>query len=506
MRPPSPARRAPRARALASFGAALRRAAVSLAGQISPLALGRRADPPRPARARPPRSRAGRAPTGSARRAPAPPPPCRRACARAGRSRRAAASTSSSRSRIGVEPAPDSARSSPPRSSASIRSAAQPLGQRVELGVGARDGVGQPLGLGEQLRRAAARRQRARAPRLPPPPPRAARRPRAAASRSALSDGLLLGARVRARSISSSSNRSRSRSRSRVAGAAAQLLELGRAAHARARAPRRTRSRSARCSAPQNAVEQLELRRRHASACGARAARRTTTSRPPSSRRSAAVAERPCTYARVRPSADTRRASTISSVLAVGEALAQLGQLGRVEQPRRQLEDALDVGLLGPGPHDPRARLAAEQQVERVRQHGLARAGLPRDGVQARARAAARPARSAAGSRFAARGAASRPGLPRLRADGSGEPAVVRMPRPQCVRAGRTCRGGGGRSSRPATWASSAMSWRKRTSTRSSGPACRPCGRRSSRRPARPAERLITCEHVVGRDHQRPRR
>ena len=66
----------------------------------------------------------------------------------------------------------------------------------------------------------------------------------------------------------------------------------------------------------------------------------------------------------------------------VGQSLAQVGQGLAVEQPRRRREDALDVRLRRPGPHDPRARLAAEQQVERMREHGLAGAGLAGDRVE----------------------------------------------------------------------------------------------------------------------------
>ena len=65
------------------------------------------------------------------------------------------------------------------------------------------------------------------------------------------------------------------------------------------------------------------------------------------------------------------------------QPLAQLGQLGIVEQLGRRGEHALDVGLLGPGSHDAGPRLAAQQQVERVRQDSLAGAGLARDHVQA---------------------------------------------------------------------------------------------------------------------------
>ena len=51
----------------------------------------------------------------------------------------------------------------------------------------------------------------------------------------------------------------------------------------------------------------------------------------------------------------------------------------------RQREHALDVRLLRPRPDDPRPRLAAQQQVERVREHRLARARLAGQRVQPRA-------------------------------------------------------------------------------------------------------------------------
>ena len=60
----------------------------------------------------------------------------------------------------------------------------------------------------------------------------------------------------------------------------------------------------------------------------------------------------------------------------VGQALPQLGQIRIVEQARRRLEDTLDVGLGRTRPHDSRARLASQQEVERVREHGLAGTGL----------------------------------------------------------------------------------------------------------------------------------
>jgi hypothetical protein len=63
-----------------------------------------------------------------------------------------------------------------------------------------------------------------------------------------------------------------------------------------------------------------------------------------------------------------------------GQAVAQPRPQGR-----GQREHALDVGLGGARPHDPRPWLAAQQQVQRVGEHGLARAGLAGQDVQAAA-------------------------------------------------------------------------------------------------------------------------
>ncbi len=68
----------------------------------------------------------------------------------------------------------------------------------------------------------------------------------------------------------------------------------------------------------------------------------------------------------------------------LGKPLGQLGQLGVFPKPRRHLEDALDVRLARARPDDLGARLAAHQEIERVREHGLSRAGLARDRVQTR--------------------------------------------------------------------------------------------------------------------------
>ena len=65
-------------------------------------------------------------------------------------------------------------------------------------------------------------------------------------------------------------------------------------------------------------------------------------------------------------------------LLGIGaDALAEL-----LAQRLGQVEDPLDVGLAGAGTDDPRPRAAAEQQVEGVREHGLARAGLAGEDVQ----------------------------------------------------------------------------------------------------------------------------
>ena len=65
-----------------------------------------------------------------------------------------------------------------------------------------------------------------------------------------------------------------------------------------------------------------------------------------------------------------------------GQPLAQLAA-----QRRRQLEDPFDVGLRRPRAHDPGARAAAQQEVERVGEHRLARARLAGEHVETRGEA-----------------------------------------------------------------------------------------------------------------------
>ena len=80
----------------------------------------------------------------------------------------------------------------------------------------------------------------------------------------------------------------------------------------------------------------------------------------------------------MRPSALTRRASTSSSASSARRSPSASRTLVG------QREHALHVGLRRAWAHDPGPRLAAEQQIQRVREHGLARPGLPREHVQAR--------------------------------------------------------------------------------------------------------------------------
>jgi hypothetical protein len=74
-------------------------------------------------------------------------------------------------------------------------------------------------------------------------------------------------------------------------------------------------------------------------------------------------------------------------VLPLREPVAQLRQRFLLQQVRGRRECALDVGLRGTGPHDPRARAPPEQEVERVGEHGLPRAGLAGHHRQAGAQA-----------------------------------------------------------------------------------------------------------------------
>ncbi len=68
-----------------------------------------------------------------------------------------------------------------------------------------------------------------------------------------------------------------------------------------------------------------------------------------------------------------------------------LGYVRRTSRPRRQREDALDVCLVCARPHDPATSPSTEQQLERVGEDRLARAGLAGEDVEALSEAQLRP-------------------------------------------------------------------------------------------------------------------
>ena len=129
--------------------------------------------------------------------------------------------------------------------------------------------------------------------------------------------------------------------------------------------------------APAEAVEQLELRRGQGEAPMLVLAEEGHE----------AAAERGQIGSRGRTPADERARAPVlphppgqrQLVAVVSDQVGQVGQLGLLQQPGRQLEHALDVGLGGARADDSGPGLATKQQVERVREHGLAGARLAGD-------------------------------------------------------------------------------------------------------------------------------
>ncbi len=326
------------------------------------------------------RSRAGRARRGTAPRVRARTRRSRRACARDAHTARAA-----------LPPARDAP--GPPRARRDTRAPRRPCpaahirasrrAPRASAGRGRRRSPG----------RALPRRGRAARP-LPPrrsrPPGRcaaiaasaAARRVSTEASRDRSRSRSAFSSSVGATaSISSISNSSRSRSRSRMPRRSRRSSSSRPIARPRRRACSK-RLRRASCSLAAVGVEDLQLSRgENQSRCSCWP--KNASRRAPTAASSAAVTERPWRYARVRPAAVTRRASTSSSESS-GSRSRQRGKLGIAGNRLGHREDALDIGLLGARADDAPARLAAEQQIECVRQHRLAGAGLAGDHVQAR--------------------------------------------------------------------------------------------------------------------------
>ena len=80
-------------------------------------------------------------------------------------------------------------------------------------------------------------------------------------------------------------------------------------------------------------------------------------------------------------------ASQRQLVAVLPDEVGQVGQLGFLEKTGRQLEHSLDISLPRPGANHSGARLAAQQQVERLSEDRLARPGLARERGQAASRA-----------------------------------------------------------------------------------------------------------------------
>ena len=497
-RPPSRARPAPPRTRSASRGAASPRAAVTLGRQRGRARRAPRPAPPRPARSPPPAFSSSVA--------------LRAAALRVRQHRRHAAAVLALEPVVEVEPLLDL-----------LEPAGLGLERRRRSGAARRRGPPP---------RSAARASRSRARRAPGPRPATPSASRSASASSAATPasplsgaiasapapaaatqrvepaqplalgrqrGLLLLGRARApRSPRSRSAAGRGRGRGCPR---ARAAPPARASSSRARAwAAASSSRSSSCSRAAEAVEQLELGRGEREPPvlvlaeeGDAAARRARAGRPP-------MAERPC----------TKRAGAPLRAHAPGEhdLVERLGRSARAGRRARDRRAARAAARTRP-PRRPRGRPAGRSRCAACR---------PAAGrARARARSCPRPVSPVI---------ALRPGPgPQLRPldqqqvlDSQLEEhraQVLRSGRRRSAaagvrrsvrRAGRTCRAGGGRSSRPGSCASSAASCSKRIGDRS--PRARACRR------VRPsvvtstglARRAVHhLEHVVGRHHERPR-
>ena len=236
--------------------------------------------------------------------------------------------------------------------------------------------------------RARPRRRRAARGAVAPPssPPIAASAPPAAIrsdsawrrrSRSGASSACSAGSGATSRSPRARSAAGPGRARARPrASRAARARDGARRSHG----PRGSRAEALKVLRAGEAVEDLELRRGERQLAVLVLAVEGEQRASRAARRSAADAERP----RRRRGCDPRRrrGGRGRSPRLGRKPLRQLGELRVVQQALGELEDALDVGLLGSGPHDPASRLAAQHEVERVGEDRLAGAGLAGDHVQ----------------------------------------------------------------------------------------------------------------------------
>jgi hypothetical protein len=268
------------------------------------------------------------------------------------------------------------------------------LRQRAELGIGSRDRLREALGVGEQRRDAgsasdaapgraealavAARRNRlrARSRRLQQPvqlaQPRALGRERV----------LLLGGRPERLDLLDLEGE---QVQVAVAGACA-LAQLGQVpiegAHARVGGGERRAQ--VQVLAPAEAVEQVELCRRQRQLAVLVLAEEGD--QPAAERRQVRRRGGPALDEGARPTARRDPAGEHYFVEIVLDPLAQLRELGIVQEPVGQLEYAFNVRLRRARAHDPGLRLSAEEQVQRVRQHRLPGPRLARDRGQPVAR------------------------------------------------------------------------------------------------------------------------
>ena len=202
------------------------------------------------------------------------------------------------------------------------------------------------------------------------------RRSRGAAARRAR------GPTGRGASISASSYSSRSSSRSRAPESSCSAFELGLERRAPRASVRAAASRRAQMLCAAELVEDLQLGRGEREPAvlvlaveGDRAHRRSRAAPRPWRERPFRIGAR--APVRAHPTGEHELLGALGAGSAELGELARAGSLGERERP-------LDVGLAGAGAHDPRPRTPSEQQVERVGEHGLARARLPGEYVQPR--------------------------------------------------------------------------------------------------------------------------
>ena len=284
------------------------------------------------------------------------------------------------------------------------------------------------------------------------------------------------------------------------AGPLAQRRQLLAERRARARGPPRTRH-GARPARGRRSRRGSPAATRPASACGARAGRRTTAARR---RRRAGRPPWRCGRSGTRACAPRRsrggRGRAPRRPRRSARPAPRAARRGSSNTPSTYASDA-------PGRTMPGARLAAEQQVERVREHGLARPRLAREHVepgreaqlgpldqqevldaqlfQHAAGSTSRTRRTRPSAQLVTKSARSRHGRGLSR---HGPPGTLApMPTRPIAPAGRSAPAAGDRSSRPGAARGARSSARTRRGCPRPAAARRRAGRRCAPRPARRA-------------------